>query len=173
MAITGSINLTSSLAQTPPASIPGGSKLTTQNSIKFVPVTGAPGTQDAIDLKYSRTLTLAATPAVLDLSDLTDVFGEAVAFTRVRTVLIVNRDINDGHNLLIGYSSATTNAWTALVSNPGQITLGASTGTNSGSLFAACPNTTGWAVSSTNRLLNLDPGVNTLVVSIEVTGCSA
>jgi len=171
--LTGSINLTSSLSQAAPASIPGGSKLTTQNSVKFTPVTGAPGDPDAIDLKYSRTLTLTATPSVLDLSALTDVFGEAVAFTRVRSILVINKSTTDGHDLLLGYSSTTANAWTALLSNPGQIRVGASTAGNSGVFYAASPNTTGWAVSSTSRLLNLDPGASTFDVVVEVTGSSA
>ena len=174
MTITGSINLSSSLSQTPPTSIPGGSKLTTANNAKFVPAsTGAPGDADVIDLKYSRTLTLTATPTVLDLSDLTDVFGEAVAFARVRAILILNRDINDGHNLTVGSTSTVSNSWTALISNPGTLTIGASTAVNSGVFFAASPSTTGWAVTSTNKLLNLDPGANTLVVTVEITGASA
>lgn len=171
--ITGSINLSSSLSQAAPTSVPGGSKLTTQNSTKFVPVAGTAGAQDVVDLKYSKTLTLAATPTVLDLSALTDVFGEALAFARVRSILVVNRDVNDGHNLSVGSSSTVTNSWTALISNPGTVTIGASTGGNTGVFFAASPNTTGWAVTSTNRLLNLDPGANTIVCSIEITGTSA
>jgi hypothetical protein len=173
MAITGSISFASSFGQTAP-DIPSTSLVTLSNpqAAKFnASVSGTLANQ--VDLKYSRTLTLTATPTALDLTALTDVFGGAVNFHRVKTVSVVNRSVTDGAVVTLGYGTTTANAWTGLVSNPGTIAVGPSTAQAVGFLAMSSPNTTGWAVGSTSRLIQFDPGSSTITVDVEITGCSA
>jgi hypothetical protein len=173
MGVTGSIALNSQFSQGT-TNVPGNNlvQLSNNQAVKFA--TTASGTAaDQVDLKYSRTITLAAAPTALDLRSLTDVFGGAVAFARVKSVQIVNKSSTDGYTVTVGYSTTTSNAWVGFLSNPGTFVVGPSTASNAGFFAITSPNATGWPVSSSSKLLNLDPGANTVVVDIEITGCSA
>lgn len=130
---------------------------------------------DKIDLLHRKTYTLAAAPTVLDLNGgtLLDPLGNACAFARIRRIRIKFLDTTDGHTLKLGYSTTTTNAWTGLLSNPGQLTLQASSAANDAWIEINAPNTTGMAVSSTNKLLQLDPGSSTYTIILEIDGCSS
>ncbi len=171
--ITGSQKLTSEL-QIASTTIPGGVALASSISVGFKPAqpAGTAGAADNVDVPFIKTLTLSATPTVLDLTNLTDPYGVPISFARVRSVYIKNRSTTDGQNVLFGFSGTTTNAWTALVSNPGQNTIHASTATNDGVFYHVASTSTGMVVSSSNKLLNLDPGANTIVVDVIILGCS-
>jgi hypothetical protein len=56
------------------------------------------------------------------------------------------------------------------LSNPGTITIEPSTTSNAGAWIQTAPNTTGWAVSSSSKLIQLDPGANTITVDVEIVG---
>lgn len=179
--ISGRIQVSASFSQSV-ANVP------TQNGqapVVAVPITAtfapngsaAAGAADGVDLKYTATLTFTtATPQVLNLKSLTDVLGGAIVFARVRSITLKMHAPTDGNTLTLGYATLTTNAWTSLVSNPGQLVLQACpTATNDAFVTLVAPNTTGWVVGTSNRLLNLDPGsfTGTYTVDIEINGCSA
>lgn len=130
---------------------------------------------DLIDLIYFATLTfVASTPQVLDLTSLTDPFGGAINFKRVKKIVIKPHGLADAVTLTLGYGTTTTNAWTGLFSNPGTIALQAApTPTNDAFLAVNAPNATGYLVGSSSKLLKLDPGSAAFTVDIEIAGCSA
>jgi len=173
--LLGSITVTSVMTQATAATIPGGQPLANQTQSRFAIASpaGAAGSADNADLKYSAILPLAATPTVLDLTALKDVLGNPISFARVRSILISNPATVDGQVVKLGYAAATANAWTGLISNPGQLTIEPSSALNPGVLALTAPNTTGLPVTSTSKLLNLDPGAATIALSIEIVGCSA
>lgn len=175
MAVTGSISINTSTNQDI-SNVPGLAPIiSTQQNLKFVFGTSGTGV-DSVDRKHTRSYTIAAsTPLVLDLKTLLAVDGSAVAFTKVKSITIVNKNTNDAHVLLMGYATTTSNAWVSLLSNPGQITIGPSTIANPlGGIYAqTSPNVSGWAVGASNKLLQLDPGANTINVDVEICGTSA
>ncbi len=129
---------------------------------------------DNIDLMYSTTLNLvASTPQAINLKSLLAPDGTAVAFVRIRSIVIVMKGTTDGMTLKLGYATTTANSWTALVSNPGTITLPASSASNMATLILTAPNTTGWTVGTSNRLLQFDPGADTFSVDVTFEGVSA
>jgi hypothetical protein len=68
----------------------------------------------AVDLRWEHSYTLAASASTtLTLSALTDDLGRAVAFARVRKLLILITAMTGNDFLTVG--SATTNPWTAPV----------------------------------------------------------
>lgn len=152
-------------------SVPGAQPLATQQSSALT-VTSGTGSDQA-DLKYVKSLTLVATPTVLYLTALADPFGGTVNFARVKSILIINTSTVSGQAVLMGYSTTTANAWTGFLSNPGQISIRSSTTTNQGVFLALAPGATAWPVSSTSKLLQLDPGANTIRVNVEIVGASA
>ncbi len=126
---------------------------------------------------YAATLAFSAsTPIILNLFDsssgvqVTDMYGAAFAFAAVKKFYIKFRSTTDGQVLKVGYSGSTANAWTGIVSNPGQIFLQPSTSTNDGGILMVAPNTTGWAVATGSKLLNLDPGSAAFSVDILLVG---
>ena len=126
---------------------------------------------DQADLKYTKTLSLAATPTTLDLTALTDVAGNAVNFARVKSVTIRNKDTTDGHTVLCGNAAATQ--WTGFVSSATATwTVFPSSSNNDGFFVFTAPNTTAAAVSGSSKSLKLDPGANTISVDIEIVGAS-
>lgn len=180
--INGRISVTESFSQVL-ANVPVAAgqtpQVTAPISANFAPSTGGTaGAADQVDLKYTATLTfVTATPQVLNLQALTDVVGAAINFARVRSITIKMRGPVDGQVLKLGYSGVTSNAWTSLVTNPGQILLQAFATANNDCVFViTAPGAAGYVVGSTNRLLQLDPGTfasGTFTIDIEITGCSA
>jgi hypothetical protein len=101
---------------------------------------------------------VASTPQTIDLTALSDVLGLAITAARVRFILIRNLSTTDGFNLLVG--GAGTNEWNGPLSSGGKLTVGPSSAGNDGAVLLSAPNTTGYPVSSTSKLLKLDPGAN-------------
>ncbi len=120
-----------------------------------------------------------ATPVVLDLTALTDMFGNAINFARVKRIAIIMYGAVDGQTLSLGYMATTANAWTVLVSNPGQIPLQATpTATNQAFFAVAAPNATGYPVTSSSHLLELSSSADNssgvpMTIDIFIDGCSA
>jgi hypothetical protein len=171
--ITGSQSLKSSL-QVSSTTIPGAVPLATSLAVGFKPAQppGTIGTADNADLAYVKTLTLSATPTALDLTNLTDPYGNGITFARIRSIYLKNRSTINGQTVAVGFASTTSNSWVGPISNPGQITIQPSTSTNDGVLYLTAPNTSGWAVSSTSKLLNLDPGSYSITIDLILLGCS-
>lgn len=169
--VTGSIS-TQTLMQQTSSTVPGTvTPLSNSQSLKCTLSTSGTAA-DQVDLKYSTTLTFSASTAqTLDLTSLTDVYGGAINFARVRTITIKMKSTTDGATLTIG--NAASNAWAAILGATGTLIMQASTSTNDSMLVLTAPNTTGWATSGSSKSLKLLPSAHAFSVDIEITGCSA
>lgn len=91
------------------------------------------------DLRFADTRTLAASATEdLDLAGvLTDVFGAALTFVRIKKLLIKAADANT-NNVVVG--AAAANPWTALLGATGTLVLrpGQAVGTMCGAADATC-----------------------------------
>ena len=172
--VTATARATSSAALTPadttaaPQPIPIGP---TTCAVSYANGTAA----DQVNLVHHKTYSLAAAATALNLYDgsLLDAQGNACAFRKVRRLRIKHLGTTDGHTLAVGYAALTSNAWTAPVTNPGQLTIYPSSSTNDGWWELTAPTTSGMTVSNTSKLLNLDPGANTFDVLVEIDGTDA
>ena len=112
------------------------------------------------------TRTLAATAENLDLAGgVTDAFGDALTFTKIKKLLIRNNNTTSGQVLIVGPATASgiTTIW-GTVTTSGE-TIGAN-----GVMMKANP-TAGFAITSaTADLLRLDAGTCTVVYDIVVIG---
>lgn len=178
LTVTGTSTVTSNFTSTNTAGLLGGG--VSYNPNETVTNQYSAGTAaNQVDRLYTFTGVIAAsTPLVVDLTNWTDLFTGATgqSFARVRHVQIQNLETTAARVLLIGYATTTANAWTSLLSNPGQLTLRPgsvnNTVTGAGVFQFDAPNTTGWAVGPTNRLLQFDPGANPILCKIIIAGCS-
>lgn len=127
---------------------------------------------DLVDLAYAATLSFtASTPQDLDLTSLTNIFGAAVNFARVRSILI--KPLGTTNGALLTLSPHATNGWTNFLGASSALKLHMATSTNEAGCCLVAPNTTGWAVSGTNKVLTLTPSAHAFDVDIEIKGCSA
>jgi hypothetical protein len=94
----------------------------------------------------------------------------AVAFARVRALVITVESTTDAATMTVGAHS--TNGWTNLISTGGIILRAATTKNNAG-LALIAPNTTGWAVSGSNKQLLFTPSAHVNTVRILALGASA
>lgn len=169
--VTGSISTQTSMTQAS-TTVPGSvTPLSNAQSLKCTFQTSGTAA-DTVDLKYSATLTFSASTAqTLDLTSLTDIYGGAVNFARVRSLTISMKSTTDGATLTIG--NAASNAWAAILGATGTLVMQAATSTNASMLVLTAPNTTGWVTSGSSKSLKLLPSAHAFSVDIEITGCSA
>ena len=167
--VTGNTNLVWNFTQTKTTGLPGSGGLSLNPSFSWSTQTyQTSGTgANACDLMYVASLTLAAAPQTLDLTSLTDLFGGAVVFVKVRELILFNKSTTDGQ--VVTYKPGASNGWTGF--------MGGTTPT--GTLFPsevmhkAAPTTSGMAVSGTSKTFTLDPGANTITVEIGIAGTDA
>jgi hypothetical protein len=164
MSVNGNAVISSYWTQS--TTIPGAQPIQTNNTSQFNAASGTGA--DQASKKYAKTLSLAATPTVLDLTSLVDAEGNAISFAAVRWIKVTN--LSTTHTFLVGYATTTTNAWVSFLSNPGQLVVPVATAANQSVLGAMSPGSAGFAVSSSNKLLQLDPGANTISITIEIVG---
>ena len=126
---------------------------------------------DSADLNHVLTYTLSGSATTIDLSSLTDRYGNAVNFARVRRLTIKNRSTTNGQILTV--SGGSSNPWAAAWGATGSVIVHPSTVNNASALVLLAPNTTGYAVSGTSKTIKLDPGANTFQVDVEIEGASA
>lgn len=127
---------------------------------------------DQVDKCYAKTLSFTASTAQnLDLTSLTDIYGNAVSFARVRSILIKPKGTTDAATLTL--APHATNGWTNFLGASSALKLGMATSTNDAGFCASSPNTTGWAVSGSNKVLVLTPSAHAFDVDIEILGASA
>lgn len=108
---------------------------------------------------------LAATSEELDLAGgLTDEFGAAITFTKIKSIRIYNRQTEVGYDLKVG--GAAANAF-LLFDNATDIkTVGPG-----GTLFSDEPSLAGMPVTAgTGDLLKIDAGANTVAYDIVIVG---
>jgi hypothetical protein len=177
--VSGSRNSSSKFTYTP-TGLPGNPPYDTPSQVAKANWTNGTAAGQ-VDLLHRKTYSLAAAPTALDLfgGSLLDPFGNACAFRRIRALRVRVKTTTDGQTVLMGYSTTTANAWTSLLSNPGQLTIAAAVADANGNILHdgwvefVAPNTTGWVVATSNKLLNFDPGANTISIDVEIEGCSA
>jgi hypothetical protein len=115
----------------------------------------------------------------IDLTTLTDPYGAAINFARVKVLAVFNFATNDAYKLVMGL--AVTNPWAApfdglttgkLHVPPGRLdaTLGV---TYPGRVLIWAPGATGLAVSGTSKVLRLDSGANTVPYVVALFGNDA
>lgn len=169
--VTGSFKVNISGAQTP-GTLPGTVTPANVNQTFNCNFQTSGTAADAVDLMYVNTLSFAASTAqTLDLKVLTDLYGAAVAFARVRAISLKFRSTTDGATLTL--APGASNGWTALLGTGSTLILQASTSTNDAGLTVTAPNTTGWVVDSTHKALTLTPSAHAFSVDIQIVGASA
>jgi hypothetical protein len=167
--VTSSLRVNNGSSQNPAVTV--GSVTPQANNVAYNCSLANGTAADQCNLQYINTLALvASTPQALNLQSLTDVYGNSLSFSKIRQIIINMKSTTDGQTLTLGYGTTTANAWTSLVSNPGTITLQAATTNNNAVFVLTAPNTTGWAVGSSNRLLQFDPGSATFNVDVLIWG---
>ncbi|GAC1309256.1 MAG: hypothetical protein NVSMB14_13390 [Isosphaeraceae bacterium] len=115
------------------------------------------------------TLSLAAAAQTIDLTALTDPQGNAVSFTAVKRIRLYPKTTTDGQILTL--APGATNPWLSLIgTSTGTLILQSSSAKNKAWLEIVAPNTTGYAVSSTNKTLSFNPGTATVGVDYEIFG---
>jgi hypothetical protein len=120
------------------------------------------------DLLYNKKLTLSAAAQTLDLSAVTDAAGGAINFARIREFILYNPS---AFPVTIGAAAATQ--WVGM--------LGTTTSTLTipagGRHYFSDPSSVGGGVGAvvtgSSKSLKLDPGANTLVLTLIMAGCSA
>lgn len=131
---------------------------------------------DQVDLVHAKTYTFtASTPQTLNLQSLTDVFGSAQSFARIRALIIVHKGLVDASYLRAG--PAASNGWNSAIgggTNP-YVECKPSTTSNplGGGIILVAPNTTGYPVSGTIRDLLLTPSAHAFDADIVILGASS
>jgi hypothetical protein len=139
---------------------------------KFSMLYGSSGA-GKINLVYYRKLSLAGATQTIDLTALTDPFGDAVNFARLRFIALLNWSTTDAHVATIGGgSNAYAGAWVTTLKVPAGVSLNGVTLPGVAEFIAM--NTTGYAsIDATHKNIVVDPGANTFTFDILLAGSSA
>jgi hypothetical protein len=167
--VTATYKLNTTSSQAAPAG--PGTSTPLSRSLSLSASFSASGTNsDQVNLKYTNTIALNAANTTLDLTALTDDYGGAVNFKRVKSIFIKNKAATDGMNLTV--APGASNGWNSAF--VGAMTVCPSTNaSNDGAFLMTAPSTTGYAVSNTVKNLTLNPAANAFSVDIEIMGCDA
>lgn len=120
------------------------------------------------DYSFHDTRTLAATSEDLDLAGgISNAFGTALTFVKIRCLMIHNKNTTSGHDLAVGGAAANQFInWVSAADD--EVVIGPN-----GILFLWNP-ADGYAVTAgTGDLLKIDAGANTVTYDIIVIGTSA
>lgn len=155
--------------QNAPSTVPGTvrpASTTLKAGVSFASGTGA----DKVNLKYANVFTfVSATPQTIDLSNLLDVYGNAVNFARVKSITIKMYSQTDAATLTI--APGASNGWDRLFA--GNVIMRAATATNNSYMQFVAPSATAWAVDSTHKTITFTPSSHAFTVDIEITGCDS
>lgn len=136
------------------------------NPIVSLAMTFANGTGvDQIDSFWYDRRSLAATTETLDLSGgLTDAFGTAFSFAKVKLLIVKNNNTTAGHTLKIGGNAS--NQFLLFTDGSDKYTLGPG-----GIFMVAEPCAAGLAVTAaTGDILKMDAGAQTISYDILIAG---
>jgi hypothetical protein len=120
------------------------------------------------DLLYNKKITLSAAAQTLDLTAVTDAAGGAINFARVREFILYNPS---SFPVTIGAAAATQ--WIGML---GTVTSTLTIPAGGSHMFAdptSVGGGVGAVVTGSSKSLKLDPGANTLVLTLIMAGCSA
>ena len=127
-------------------------------------------TADQINRVYANQFTFAAsTGQTLDLNALADVLGASFSFARVKLFAIRVNSTTDGASLTLAPDG--TNGWAALFA--GDLVVLASTSSNGAFFVVAAPNTTGYVVDATHKVIDLTPSAHAFTVDVLIAGCDS
>jgi hypothetical protein len=123
-----------------------------------------PGATLNINNKFTDQRTLAATSENLDLAGaLSNRFGQTISFSRIKAIVIQNRETTADRNLLVG--GAASNAFATPFGNASDIVV-----IPPGGVLVLASNE-GWTVTaSTGDILKIDSGANTVIYDIAILG---
>jgi hypothetical protein len=108
---------------------------------------------------YFATFTVTTTPTTIDVTALTDVFGNALNFATVKHIQVVNNDTTN--NLTVG--GGTNALFSALPALVGQSAAANSNG--------SCVNlTTNLTVTGTTKIIQLVAGAGSISVDVLIAG---
>jgi hypothetical protein len=164
---------------------PGVASLQTQNlGFQQIPsaINYAFGNSGAgnINVLYATTGNLVGTTVSIDMSALPDPLNTNKNWTLVRGLLIVNNAVTSGYTLTYDGSSTVTNAWLSPFGSPTPSTTmpkllipegytDSAGVAHPGFILIAAPNS-GFAVGSSNKILKLDSGANTISYGVYLLG---
>jgi hypothetical protein len=153
--VTGTTSVTGGVVTSASIKLPSG----------YAPISFASGTSAGqVSVKWSNTLTLAAAPTSLDLTNLSGGTG-AATFTKVKLLAIYSTDAaNSGNDVTVGNSGADD--WTGPLSDA-TCTYTIKAG---GSWVVYDLSTTAMTVDGTHKILQLDPGAQTCHCVVVVAG---
>lgn len=122
------------------------------------------------NVKYSAQLTIAASATqTLNLAALTDNFGNALDFVRIKQLYIENSSIGKSSAIAVG--NAGTNPFAGIWS-PGTATISIRNGAHLH--VGVAQDATGYAVGTgTNLLITNDDASNAATVNVVLIGCNA
>jgi hypothetical protein len=125
---------------------------------------------DSLNLNFVSSVAVTSAGVTLDLSSLTDRYGAAVNFARVRSVSIVNQSQTNLNNITA--AAGTSNGWTNWVNSTAGVIIGPSTSTNQGMIISTNPSTSGWIVDGTHKTFTLT-SVSAATAAVEINGANA
>lgn len=131
-------------------------------------LTTGTGAIDTADKKFSDRRTLAATTENIDLAgSLVDAFGNTITFARIKCIVIRNRSVTPGENLIIGGAASNTFLLFADATDKDSIGPG-------GIRLYWEPSAAAKPVTaSTGDILKVDSGAATITYDIVIIGSSA
>lgn len=129
---------------------------------KFVAGTAA----DSIDGLYAHTFTfVASTMQTMDVSTLTDIFGVSITAARARFIAIRVNGVVDGSSLTI--TPDATNGWAAFTTSL-KLLPSSSANPAGGFFILTAPNTTGYPIDGTHKVLDMTPSAHAFTVDVVI-----
>lgn len=156
------------------AGYPGNAKDISSISYSGPQLTNGVGAGEA-DIKYSEQLTIAESGnTTLNLSSLTDSFGNSISFTRIKELYIENSSLGSASSIKVG--GAVSNAFNAMWQAPGTANNDAFIPIRNGACLhlGVAQDATAYVVGSAVNILitNLD-GANAATVNVVIVGCDS
>lgn len=168
--VNGKLNITSNFTQA--GVLSRDFSLPLSKGLNLTYDASSPQNADKCNLTYLATLTfVASTTQTLNLQSLTDIFGNAISFARVRSIEIYPKSTTDGATLTIakGASTGFTGLGAAF-----SVTMPASKTAGNDALFVVgSPNATAMVVGASTKNLDLTPSAHAFDVDIRIVGSSA
>jgi len=168
--VTCTYKVTTQSTQQPPAGPGTATALSRSQSLSFQVSTSGTASDQA-DQKYTATLLLNAANTTIDLTNMTDDYGNVVNMKRVKSIFMKNRATTDGYTVTV--SPGAANGFNTFLSTNSTMILQNSTAANDGGILVTAPGTTAWATAAAAKTLTFNPGANAITIDLEIIGASA
>jgi hypothetical protein len=168
--VTGNSQHNITFTQTPTTGFNAGKPYPLSESYKTFFAASGVGA-DQVDGVSAFVLTfVASTPQSIDLTALTDQFGQSITCARVRAIAFKVQWQTDNVPLLVG--AAGSNPWTGFLGATSVMSVFPSSSVNDGYTIIAAPQTTGMPVSSGSKILLMNPQTAAGTVVLVIATCS-